>query len=78
MYSGIFLYCTCNITNAKRFLLHTSGISKDGKEVFLRDIWPTREELQVSVAYNILFPQCKVSSNISGTLLLVHVVVSFY
>ena len=24
-----------------------AGISKDGKEVFLTDIWPTREELQV-------------------------------
>jgi hypothetical protein len=23
------------------------GIDKDGKEIFLRDIWPTREQIQV-------------------------------
>jgi len=38
-----------------------AGISKDGKEVFLRDIWPTRGELQVwdwfyihSIFYTVL------------------------
>lgn len=28
-------------------MFYLVGISKDGKEVFLRDIWPTRDEIQV-------------------------------
>ena len=31
------------------FLFHFLGTSKDGNPVYLRDIWPTREELQVCV-----------------------------
>lgn len=28
------------------FLYFTVAINSEGKEVFLRDIWPTREEIQ--------------------------------
>ena len=28
------------------FSLRTAAINNQGKEVFLRDIWPTREEIQ--------------------------------
>lgn len=69
----MYLIYTCNRTNGKGFLLHTSGISKDGKEVFLRDIWPTREELQVSIACDIYFHNAHFPEIWEGILLLVDV-----
>lgn len=47
------------VVNASVFYL--VGISKDGKEVFLRDIWPTRDELQVCalrLKLNIFITKC--------------------